>query len=66
MGRVELDPTDEDLDSKLRALKHRAQLFGSSVVSLEYPGSGLQIFVGTNHAYQYEVTAPPEVDSQER
>ena len=52
MGRVVLDPADEHLDSKLHALEHRARLFGSSVVKLEYPGMPVQVFVGTNHAYQ--------------
>lgn len=54
MGRVEFDTNDPDLTEKLRSLEHRAKLFGSNVVQVVYPGTKLQVFVGTNHAHQYK------------
>lgn len=55
MGRVEFDGDDPDLQDKLRALEHRARVFGSDVVTVAYRGMPVQAFVGTNHPHQYEV-----------
>jgi len=54
MGKVEFDADDPDLVDKLRSLEFRARMFGSDVVQVVYPGTGMQVFVGTNHPHQYE------------
>lgn len=59
MGKVEFDPDDPDLESKLRALEFRARMFGSNVVPLAYP-SVVEAFVGTNHAYQWPAETTQE------